>query len=226
MAEFIHFLRGLTDPNQLIQLLSTVLTGWIGYLVLFAVVFAESGLLVGFFLPGDSLLFTVGVVSGAGKLPIGTMIGMLAFASILGDGIGFLLGSTLGYSLFQRRKSRIFRQEYLDRTHAFYERHGGKTIIYAKFVPIIRTFAAFIAGVGKMRYGRFLTFNVVGAIGWVTTMITAGYLLGNVPLIRQNFEKVVLLIIVVSLLPAVLHVLSDRKKRAAERLEANTPAAD
>lgn len=226
MAEFIHFLRGLTDPNQLIQLLSTVLTGWIGYLVLFAVVFAESGLLVGFFLPGDSLLFTVGVVSGAGKLPIGTMIGMLAFASILGDGIGFLLGSTLGYSLFQRRKSRIFRQEYLDRTHAFYERHGGKTIIYAKFVPIIRTFAAFIAGVGKMRYGRFLTFNVVGAIGWVTTMITAGYLLGGIPLIRHNFEKVVLLIIVVSLIPAGLQVLGSRKKRASERLEANTPAAD
>ncbi|HZQ55458.1 MAG TPA: VTT domain-containing protein [Bryobacteraceae bacterium] len=226
MAEFIHFLRSLTDPNQLIQLLSTVLTGWIGYLVLFAVVFAESGLLVGFFLPGDSLLFTVGVVSGAGKLPIGTMIGMLAFASILGDGIGFLLGSTLGYSLFQRKNSRIFRREYLDRTHAFYERHGGKTIIYAKFVPIIRTFAAFIAGVGKMRYARFLTFNIVGAIGWVTSMITAGYLLGGVPLIRQNFEKVVLLIIAVSLLPAVLHVLGDRKKRASERLEANTPAAD
>ncbi len=226
MAEFIHFLRSLTDPNQLIQLLSTVLTGWIGYLVLFAVVFAESGLLVGFFLPGDSLLFTVGVVSGAGKLPIGTMIGMLAFASILGDGIGFLLGSTLGYSLFQRKNSRIFLREYLDRTHAFYERHGGKTIIYAKFVPIIRTFAAFIAGVGKMRYARFLTFNIVGAIGWVTSMITAGYLLGGVPLIRQNFEKVVLLIIAVSLLPAVLHVLGDRKKRASERLEANTPAAD
>ncbi len=226
MAEFIHFLRSLTDPNQLIQLLSTVLTGLIGYLVLFAVVFAESGLLVGFFLPGDSLLFTVGVVSGAGKLPIGTMIGMLAFASILGDGIGFLLGSTLGYSLFQRKNSRIFRREYLDRTHAFYERHGGKTIIYAKFVPIIRMFAAFIAGVGKMRYARFLTFNIVGAIGWVTSMITAGYLLGGVPLIRQNFEKVVLLIIAVSLLPAVLHVLGDRKKRASERLEANTPAAD
>jgi membrane-associated protein len=194
--------------------------------VLFGVVFAESGLLVGFFLPGDSLLFTVGVVSGAGKLPIGTMIGMLAFASILGDGIGFLLGSTLGYSLFQRKNSRIFRREYLDRTHAFYERHGGKTIIYAKFVPIIRTFAAFIAGVGKMRYARFLTFNIVGAIGWVTSMITAGYLLGGIPLIRQNFEKVVLVIIAVSLLPAALHILGDRKKRAAERLEANTPAAD
>jgi membrane-associated protein len=139
------------------------------------------------------------------------MIVMLSIASILGDGIGFFLGSTLGYSLFKNDKSRVFRREYLERTHEFYERHGGKTIIYAKFVPIIRTFAAFIAGVGKMHYTRFLAFNVVGAIGWVTSMITLGYLLGNVPVIRQNFEKVVLLIIAVSLLPVILQVLKSRK---------------
>ncbi len=211
LAQFFHFIRGLTDPNQLILLLSTVMSGWIGYVVLFAVVFAESGLLVGFFLPGDSLLFTVGVVAGAGKLGIGAMIAMLAFASILGDGIGFFLGNTLGYRLFKNSQSRIFRREYLDRTHAFYERHGGKTIVYAKFVPIIRTFAAFIAGVGKMRYPRFLMFNVAGAIGWVTSMITLGYLLGNVAIIRQNFEKVVLLIIAVSLIPAALQVFGKRK---------------
>jgi membrane-associated protein len=177
-------------------------------------VFAESGLLVGFFLPGDSLLFTIGVVAGAGKLPIGTMIAMCAAASILGDGSGFFLGSTLGYSLFSKTKSRIFRREYLDRTHAFYEKHGGQTIIYAKFVPIIRTFAAFIAGVGRMQYGRFLVFNVVGAIGWVTSMITLGYLLGGIPVIRHNFEKVVLGIIAVSLLPALLQVLNKKKTPA------------
>ena len=211
LNQFLQFFHGLTNPDQLINLLSTVLTGWVGYAALFAVVFAESGLLVGFFLPGDSLLFTVGIVAGAGKLPIGWMIGMLAFASILGDGIGFLLGSTVGYSLFQNKNSRIFRREYLDRTHEFYERHGGKTIIYAKFVPIIRTFAAFIAGVGKMHYSRFLAFNVVGAVGWVTSMITLGFLLGNVPVIRHNFEKVVLLIIFVSLVPAFLQVLKSRK---------------
>ncbi len=211
LHQILQFIHSLTDPDQLIQLLSTVLSGWLGYVALFFVVFAESGLLVGFFLPGDSLLFTVGIVAGAGKLGIGTMIAMLAFASMLGDGIGFLLGSTLGYSLFKNSNSRIFRREYLDRTHAFYEKHGGKTIIYAKFVPIIRTFAAFIAGVGKMQYTRFLAFNVFGAAGWVASMITLGYLLGNVPLIRHNFEKVVLLIIVVSLLPALLHVLKGRK---------------
>jgi len=215
LHQFIEFVRSLTNPDQLIYLLSTVLSGWLGYLALFAVVFAESGLLIGFFLPGDSLLFTVGIVAGAGKLPILGMIVMLSAASILGDGIGFLLGSTLGYSLFKNTKSRIFRREYLDRTHEFYERHGGKTIIYAKFVPIIRTFAAFIAGVGKMNYTRFLAFNIFGAIGWVTSMITLGYLLGNVPIIRQNFEKVVLLIIALSLLPAALHVLKSRKQPVA-----------
>lgn len=224
IGHIFSFLHSLTNPDQLRALLSNTLTGWIGYVVLFAVVFAESGLLVGFFLPGDSLLFTVGMVAGAGKLQIWTIIAMLAIASMLGDGIGFLLGSTLGYRLFQNPKSRIFRREYLDRTHAFYERHGGKTIIYAKFVPIIRTFAAFIAGVAKMNYLRFLSFNVGGAIGWVSLMICLGYLLGNVNFIRQNFEKVVLLIIAASLAPAALQIL--KRKRPVVTMEANPTAAE
>lgn len=211
IAQLAGFLRSLTDPDKLIYLLSTVITGWYGYLALFLIVFSESGLLVGFFLPGDSLLFTVGVVAGAGKLNVLLMIVLLSAASILGDGSGFYLGSTLGYKLFSNPKSRIFRREYLERTHAFYERHGGKTILYAKFVPIIRTFAAFIAGVGKMSYPRFLAFNVFGAIGWVTTMIMLGDLLGGVPIIRRNFEKVVLLIIAISLIPAVLQVVNERR---------------
>jgi membrane-associated protein len=210
IAQLLSFLHSLTNPDKLIALLSTSLTGWIGYVALFAVVFAESGLLIGFFLPGDSLLFTVGVVAGAGKLQIGAIILLLAIASMLGDGIGFLLGSTLGYRLFQNPRSRLFRREHLDRTHAFYEKHGGKTILYAKFLPIIRTFAAFIAGVGKMRYPRFLAFNVFGALGWVALMISSGYLLGGVPFIRRNFQTVVLLIIAVSLIPAVLQVLRAR----------------
>jgi membrane-associated protein len=212
IQQLLDFIHSLTDPDRLIGLLSTALTGWEAYLVLFFIVFAESGMLIGFFLPGDSMLFTVGVVAGAGKLPIGFTIGLLTIASILGDGCGFWLGSTLGYSLFQRVNSRIFRREHLDRTHEFYERHGGKTIILAKFLPIIRTFAAFIAGVGKMRYSRFFLFNVVGATGWVTSMITLGYLLGNVPIVRRNFQTFVLVIIVVSLLPAVSQALKARKK--------------
>lgn len=213
IAQIIDFIRSLTDPEKLIHLLSTVLTGWEGYVVLFLIVFAESGLLVGFFLPGDSLLFTVGVVAGAGKLDVTSMILMLAAASILGDASGFLIGSKIGYRLFDRGNSVIFRREYLDRTHAFYEKHGGKTIVYAKFVPIIRTFAAFIAGVGRMHYVRFLIFNVCGAVGWVTLMILAGYFLGGVQLIRQNFEKVILGIIVISLIPVAMHALSSRRSK-------------
>lgn len=221
IAQIIDFIRSLTDPEKLIHLLSTVLTGWEGYLVLFLIVFAESGLLVGFFLPGDSLLFTIGVVAGAGKLDVTGMIFMLAAASILGDASGFLIGTKIGYRLFERGNSILFRREYLDRTHAFYEKHGGKTIVYAKFVPIIRTFAAFIAGVGRMHYVRFLMFNVGGAIGWVTLMILAGYFLGGVQVIRQNFEKVILGIIVVSLLPAGIHALQSRRTKQPV---ANEPA--
>jgi membrane-associated protein len=221
--QLLELYRSLTNPDTLGQLISNSPHMWVIYLALFLIVFAESGLLVGFFLPGDSLLFTIGIVAGAGKLHIGVIIAALAFASILGDGIGFLLGSTLGYRLFSNPRSKIFRREYLDRTHAFYEKHGGKTIIYAKFVPIIRTFAAFIAGVGKMHYSRFLTFNVVGAAGWVTSMICLGYLLGNIPLVRQHFEKVVLLIIALSLLPVILQVLASRKKSgAAQPMAAST----
>ena len=209
--QVLVLLHSLTNPDRLIELLTTTMTGWAGYLLLFLVVFAESGLLVGFFLPGDSLLFTVGIVAGAGKLHVGAIIAMLAIASMAGDGIGFLLGGTLGYRLFKNPKSKIFRREYLDRTHDFYQRHGGKTIIYAKFVPIIRTFAAFIAGVGKMSYGRFIAFNVFGACGWVALMVLLGYSLGGVSFVRANFEKVVLLIIALSLLPVVLQVLKGNK---------------
>lgn len=213
LSQLIQFIHGLTSPEGLIHLLTTVLSGWLGYLVLFLIIFSESGLLIGFFLPGDSLLFTIGIVAGAGDLNIVGIICLLSAASMLGDASGFLLGNKIGYRLFERSNSKLFRREYLDRTHEFYERHGGKTIIYAKFVPIIRTFAAFIAGVGRMHYVRFLAFNVFGAIGWVTLMVSLGYFLGGVPLIRHNFEKVVLGIIVISLLPAGLHLLKSRRAK-------------
>lgn len=215
IQQLLDLYHSLTNPDVLGQMIASSPHLWIAYLCLFLVVFAESGLLVGFFLPGDSLLFTVGIVAGAGKLSIVPVIGFLTLASILGDGIGFLLGSTLGYKLFSNPKSKIFRREYLDRTNAFYEKHGGKTIIYAKFVPIVRTFAAFIAGVGRMHYSRFLAFNIFGAAGWVTSMICLGFLLGNIPVIRSNFEKVVLLIVFASLVPVVLQFLASRKKPAA-----------
>jgi membrane-associated protein len=209
----LDFLRTLTTPERLIQLLSTVMTGWLGYAMLSGIVFAETGLLVGFVLPGDSLLFTIGVVTGAGQLNLLLIMLLLTCACLLGDWSGYLLGRRAGPAIFNRPDSRFFKQEYLQRTQAFYEKHGGKTIIYAKFVPIIRTFAPFVAGVANMRYGRYLAFDVFGASGWVFSMTILGYLLGEIPLVRRHFEKFVLLIIFVSLLPLIVQVLRARAHR-------------
>jgi membrane-associated protein len=204
--------RSLTDPDRLIHLLSVVVTGGLGYALLAAVVFAETGLLVGLFLPGDSLLFTIGVVAGAGGLDIVQICSLLVIASILGDQSGFFLGHRTGPAIFSRKDSRLFKQEYVTRTQRFYERHGGKTLVYAKFVPIVRTFAPFMAGVGRMRYTRFVSFNIFGGLGWVLSMTLAGYNLGGIALIRRNFEKVVLGIVFLSVLPLILHALKARRE--------------
>jgi len=218
----IHWLldafRTLTTPERLIQLLSTVLTGWLGYATLAAILFTETGLLVGFVLPGDSLLFTIGVVAGAGELNLAVIIALLICASMLGDWCGYLLGRRAGPAIFNRPDSRFFKQEHLRRTEMFYEKHGGKTIIYAKFVPIIRTFAPFVAGVAKMRYVRFLSFDIFGGIGWVCSMTILGYFLGEVQFVRRNFEKFVLLVIFVSLLPIISHAVRARFARKTELL--------
>ncbi len=208
--------RSLTDPERLIHLLSQVITGWLGYAMLAGIVFAETGLLIGLFLPGDSLLFTVGVVCGAGQLDIFRICVLLTIVSILGDQSGYFIGFRTGPSIFRRPDSLLFKQEYVTRTQAFYEKHGGKTLIYAKFVPIVRTFAPFMAGVGRMRYTRFLSFNVFGGIGWVLSMTLAGYNLGNVAIVRKNFEKVVIGIVLVSVVPMVIHYLRSRKTSVAE----------
>ena len=205
--------RSLTNPDLLIQLLSQVITGWWGYALLAGIVFAESGLLVGLFLPGDSLLFTVGVVAGAGELDIVQICALLVVFSILGDQSGYLLGRRTGPRIFVRPDSLLFRHEYVTRTSQFYEKHGGKTLIYAKFVPIVRTFAPFMAGVGRMQYTRFLSFNVIGGLGWVLSMTLAGYFLGAIPVIRGNFEKVVLGIVFLSVAPLVVQYF--RARRAA-----------
>ncbi len=207
----LDFLRSLTNPEQLIGLLTTVFTGWWGYALLFGIVFSETGLLVGFFLPGDSLLFTVGVVAGAGQLDLLTIIAALITAALLGNSCGYFLGRHIGVRLFANPNSRIFRREYLIRTQEFYARHGGKTIIYAQFVPIIRTFAAFVAGVAGMGLPRFLSFNVFGSVGWVVSMTVLGYKFGSFPLVRAHFEKVIILIIFVSLAPVLIHFVKAHR---------------
>ena len=211
----IDFLRSLTNPERLIDLLSTLLSGWLGYAALVGIVFSETGLLVGFFLPGDSLLFTVGVVAGAGKLNIVLVNVLLMAAAMLGDSTGYLLGRHTGPRIFSRPDSRLFKQEYITRTKAYYQRYGGKTIVFARFVPIVRTFAAFVAGVGQMPYLRFLPFSVCGCVGWVFLLTMLGWSLGDQPFIRQNFDKVILVIILVSLLPTGIEVVKARRGHKA-----------
>jgi membrane-associated protein len=216
----IDFLRTLTTPERLIHLLSTVITGWYGYAMLAGIVFAETGLLVGFVLPGDSLLFTIGVVAGAGQLNIWLIMTLLFAACMVGDWSGYLIGRRTGPAIFNRPDSRLFKQEYLQRTNHFYERHGGKTIIYAKFVPIIRTFAPFVAGVANMRYSRFLMFDLFGGAGWVFSMTILGYWLGSIALVRRNFEKFVLLVVFISILPILVQIIQARLRRTPETVPA------
>ena len=211
----LDFLHALTDPERLIQLLSGFMAGWLGYALLFAIVFSETGLLVGFFLPGDSLLFTVGVVAGAGDLNIFVVNAVLMAAAMIGDSTGYWLGRATGPRIFDRPDSRMFKRHHLERTQRFYEKYGGKTIIYARFVPIIRTFAAFVAGAAKMPYLRFLPFSICGGIGWVFFMTMLGYKLGSVPFIRHHFDKVVLLIIAISFVPAISEVIKSRRQTSA-----------
>lgn len=208
----VEFLRTLTNPDALRQLLASVFAGWHGYAILFAIVFSETGLLAGFFLPGDSLLFTVGVVAGAGDLNLPAIIVVLIVAAIVGDATGYFLGRRAGRGVFNRPDSRFFKREHLLRTKEFYEKHGGKTIIYARFIPIVRTFAPFVAGVAEMDYSRFASFNIFGGIGWVVLMTSLGYLLGDNEIVRKHFEKVIIGIIVVSVLPIVFEYFRGRKR--------------
>jgi membrane-associated protein len=189
----------------------------VGFYGLIAIVFAETGLLVGFFLPGDSLLITAGLFAARGDLDIRLMIPSLILAAIVGNATGYAIGKRTGKALYSRPDSLLFRQEHVRMTHDYYERHGGKTVVLAQFIPILRTFAPVVAGVGEMGYRRFATYNVVGAILWVTSMTLAGYLLGNlVPNIEQRIHIVVAIVIAISLMPpAIAYLRSRRRGRAA-----------
>ena len=190
---------------------------WV-YAILFLIVFCETGLVVTPFLPGDSLLFAVGALAAGGKLDIWLAMFTLLIAAIIGDKVNYGIGRFAGRQLAEKFP-RLIKKKHLDRTHAFYERYGGKTIIIARFVPIVRTFAPFVAGFGTMTYPRFMAFNVVGALLWVGLIVPAGYLFGNLPVVKNNFGLVVLGIIVVSMLPMVFEIvrewLRQRKNRAA-----------
>jgi membrane-associated protein len=184
------------------------------HLILFLIVFCETGLVVTPFLPGDSLLFAAGTFAALGALDLWMVVLLLILAAIAGDTVNYWIGAYIGPRAF-RGDIRFLRKEYLDRTHAFYEKHGGKTIILARFVPIIRTFAPFVAGVGAMSYPRFITYNVVGAVLWVGLFVLGGYFFGNISVVRENFTLVILAIIAISVLPIVIEALRARPRRPA-----------
>jgi membrane-associated protein len=192
------------------------LVRWGGYVVLTAIVFTETGLLIGFFLPGDSLLITAGLVAATGALNIWWLNALLIVAAVVGDSVGYAIGARIGPRLFTREKSLLFNPRHVERTRDFYERYGAKTIVIARFVPIVRTFAPVVAGVGAMRYRRFVTYNVVGGVAWVVSMTWAGYLLGHaIPDINRHIHIVVVVVIILSVIPIVIEILRARRRGAA-----------
>ena len=205
--EFLRDLvRGAYSLDSLIQ--------WGGYGVLFAIVFAETGLLVGFFLPGDSLLITAGLLAANGTLNIWWLNGLLIVAAVVGDSVGYAIGRRLGPRLFTRQKSLLFNPAHIERTRRFYEKYGAKTIVIARFVPIVRTFAPVLAGVGGMEYRRFIFYNVAGGVGWVVSMTWVGYLLRqSIPNIGSYIHIVVPIVIVLSCIPIAVELLRERRRR-------------
>jgi len=184
--------------------------GTLTYGILFLIIFCETGLVVTPILPGDSLLFATGTFAALGSLDVGLIIILLSIAAIAGDTVNYWIGYLVGPKVFAKEKSRFFNKEYLDRTHRFYQKYGGKTIIIARFIPIIRTFAPFVAGIGRMTYKRFIAYNVLGGIGWIVTFVLGGYFFGNIPLVKNNFALIILAIIIISVLPAIIEFVRQR----------------
>ncbi len=181
------------------------------YAILFLIIFAETGLVVTPFLPGDSLLFAIGALASKGELNVFLVVVLLSIAAILGDTVNYWVGKVIGPKVFSSESSRWLNRKHLERTHEFYEKYGGKTIILARFMPIIRTFAPFVAGIGKMSYGKFLLYNVAGGIVWIAGFTYAGYFFGEIPIVKRNFTLVIFAIIIISVMPAVIEIWRARR---------------
>jgi membrane-associated protein len=186
---------------------------WV-YALLFSVIFIETGVVVMPFLPGDSLLFVAGMLAGGGHMNLYLLIGLLFSAAVLGDALNYTIGRYFGHKLFANKDSKIFRQDYLQKTHAFYEKHGGKTIILARFVPIVRTFAPFVAGMAEMSYRRFMMFNLIGAAVWVLSLLYAGYFLGGIPFIAKNIGSIAIALVLIPALPVVIEFIKMKFAKA------------
>lgn len=186
---------------------------WI-YGILFLIIFSETGLVIAPFLPGDTLLFVTGALCGMGSLELHILMPVLMLAAFCGDNTNYWIGRLLGLRLVERLEGRLIKHEHLEKTHAFYERHGGKTVILARFVPIVRTFAPFVAGIGLMRYRHFVMFSALGSLAWISSVTLAGYFFGNIPVIKENLTLMVLVIVFVSFIPAILEYWRQRRKSA------------
>lgn len=209
---FLHLDRHL---NEIIQAYGA----WT-YAILFLIIFCETGLVVTPILPGDSLLFAAGTFAALGSLDVWWLFVLLSIAAIAGDTVNYWIGYHVGPRVFHEENVRFFKKEYLDRTHQFYEKHGGKTIIIARFVPIIRTFAPFVAGIGRMTYWRFISYNVIGGIAWIAIFVFGGYYFGNIPIVKRNFTLVIMAIIIISVLPGVIEYWRQRQHgQAREEVE-------
>lgn len=200
--------HSLTDVQGLIQ--------WGGTLLVCVIIFTETGLFVGFFLPGDSLLVTAGIFAAAGHLSLATLLTLGSVCAVVGDQVGYVIGRTTGQALYRREDSFLFKKKHLERAHDFYERYGGKTIVLARFIPIIRTFAPAVAGAASMNYRRFVSYNVFGGILWVCSMVLLGYSLGSaVPNIDRHIHLVIVVVVFLSILPAIIETLRHRRRGAA-----------
>lgn len=212
----MEFVSGLIDfflhLDEHLTALVTQYGVWT-YAILFTIIFAETGLVVTPFLPGDSLLFAAGAIAAGGALDPFILFGLLSFAAILGDSVNYAIGKAIGPRAFTGN-SRFFKREHLERTHRFYEKHGGKTIVLARFLPIVRTFAPFVAGIGTMDYSKFIFYNIAGALLWNGLFIFAGYLFGNLPFVKKNFELVIVAVILLSVLPIVFEAWKARREAA------------
>jgi len=210
------FFYAILSLDQTLAAIAVQYGPWL-YALLFAIIFAETGLVVFPFLPGDSILFIAGTVVAIAGLNVHLLVALLVVAAILGDSVNYSIGHYIGPKVFDKPDSRWFRQSHLRYTQAFYDKYGGVTIIMGRFVPIVRTFAPFLAGVAGMRYRRFLAFNVIGAIAWIASLVYAGYIFGNIPWVKDNLSLIVIGIVVVSLLPAVITFLQERRAQRAAR---------
>lgn len=214
--EFVDFV--LHMDKHLVSIVGSM--GLWSYALLFAVIFIETGVVIFPFLPGDSLLFAAGSLAALGSLNIWALFGLMALAAILGDTANYWIGHAIGPRVFNE-KVRFLKKEYLDRTHAFYEKYGGKTIFLARFIPIIRTFAPFVAGVGEMSYGHFISYNVAGGLAWTALFSFGGYFFGNLPFVRNNFSLIIVAIVIISVLPAVYEIIRSRSGEPPAKSKAN-----